>query len=118
MAFSGDGDCRRRRPQDLTAGVWSACRIPREIRPTEVSACSESTLLSRLSFSFLGVQSHSRNLQLPQRFLLQEIAGDLLLEVELMDLSLAAGTNDTATFPDYHIYVSNQTSNTILLAVR
>lgn len=35
-----------------------------------------------------------------------------------MGLSLAAGINDAATFPDYHIYVSNQTGNTVLLAVR
>lgn len=116
--ISGDGDCLHRRPQDLTAGVWSACRILTEIGPTEVSACSESTLLSRLSFSFLAMQSRSRNLQLRQHFLLQEIAGDLLLEVEPVGLSLAAGINDAATFPDYHIYVSDQTGNTVLLAVR
>lgn len=42
---------------------------------------------------------------------------DGLLETELMILALAAGINDATTFPDYHVFASNQTGNTALLAV-
>jgi hypothetical protein len=115
--ISGDGHCLRRRPQDLTAGVWSACRIPREIGPTEVSACSESTLLSRLSFllecNHVHEISNCYNVICSRRLL--EIS---CWRLSSWGLSLAAGINDAATFPDYHIYVSNQSGNTVLLAVR
>lgn len=42
---------------------------------------------------------------------------DYLIEFELMLLAVAAGINDGATFADYHIFTSNQTGNTVLLAV-
>ena len=34
-----------------------------------------------------------------------------------MGFTLAAGINDATTFPDYHVFASNQTGNTALLAV-
>jgi uncharacterized membrane protein YoaK (UPF0700 family) len=50
-------------------------------------------------------------------YLLEDVDIDLLLEVELMGLALAAGINDATTFPDYRVFASNQTGNTALLAV-
>ena len=50
-------------------------------------------------------------------YLLQRVAVDLFLEVELLSLALATGIMDATTFPDYGIYASNQTGNTALLAV-
>jgi uncharacterized membrane protein YoaK (UPF0700 family) len=50
-------------------------------------------------------------------FLNEEISDEALLELELMGLALAAGINDATTFPDYHVFASNQTGNTALLAV-
>lgn len=46
-----------------------------------------------------------------------EVADDLFLELELMGLAVATGIMDATTFPDYHVFVSNQTGNTALLAV-
>ncbi|KAJ6126399.1 hypothetical protein N7523_002011 [Penicillium sp. IBT 18751x] len=46
-----------------------------------------------------------------------EVAEDIDLELELMGLALATGIMDATTFPDYHVFVSNQTGNTALLAV-
>ncbi|KAJ5215469.1 uncharacterized protein N7498_001876 [Penicillium cinerascens] len=46
-----------------------------------------------------------------------EVADDLVLELELMGLAVATGIMDATTFPDYHVFVSNQTGNTALLAV-
>jgi len=46
-----------------------------------------------------------------------EIGNDLILELELMALALATGIMDATTFSDYHVFVSNQTGNTALLAV-
>ena len=59
----------------------------------------------------------SRNVKRLKTFLRRDIAEDLLLEIELMGLALAAGINDATTFPDYHVFASNQTGNTALLAV-
>ena len=39
------------------------------------------------------------------------------MEVELLALALATGVLDATTFPDYHVFASNQTGNTALLAV-
>ncbi len=52
-----------------------------------------------------------------KKYLLQDVADDLSLEIQLMGLALAAGINDATTFPDYHVFASNQTGNTALLAV-
>jgi uncharacterized membrane protein YoaK (UPF0700 family) len=50
-------------------------------------------------------------------YLRQEISPNLLLEVELILLGLATGILDATTFPDYRIFVSNQTGNTVFLGV-
>ncbi|MCJ1478610.1 hypothetical protein MMC13_007291 [Lambiella insularis] len=42
---------------------------------------------------------------------------DLFLEIELMTIAFATGIMDAVTFPDYHVFASNQTGNTALLAV-
>ncbi|MCJ1390066.1 hypothetical protein MMC18_002924 [Xylographa bjoerkii] len=49
--------------------------------------------------------------------LLSKVANDLFLEAELMMLAFATGIMDVVTFPDYHVFASNQTGNTALLAV-
>lgn len=46
-----------------------------------------------------------------------EIGNDLILELELMALALATGIMDATTFSEYHVFVSNQTGNTALLAI-
>lgn len=69
--------------------------------------------------------SHNRTGQLdfkprtknPHNRLFTDVADDLLLEIELMGLALATGIMDATTFPDYHVFASNQTGNTALLAV-
>lgn len=52
-----------------------------------------------------------------KKYLLHPIDPSLLLELELMALTLAAGMNDATTYPDYRVFTSNQTGNTALLAV-
>jgi len=42
---------------------------------------------------------------------------DFLLEVELLALTFATGIEDATTFPDFFCYTSNQTGNTISLAI-
>ena len=63
------------------------------------------------------MSKRSGNIERLKAYLLEDIRGGLLLEVELMVLAIAAGINDATTFPDYHVFVSNQTGNTALLAV-
>lgn len=45
------------------------------------------------------------------------IEPDLLAEIELLCLTISTGIQDVTTFPDYHCFASNQTGNTVLLAV-
>jgi hypothetical protein len=40
-----------------------------------------------------------------------------LLEIELLLLALAIGIQDAISFPEFHCFASNQTGNTVLLAV-
>ncbi|KAN0105910.1 Protein of unknown function (DUF1275) domain containing protein [Hyaloscypha variabilis] len=45
------------------------------------------------------------------------VRDDFLLECQLLLLSFSIGIQDAASFPDYHCFASNQTGNTVLLAV-
>ncbi|PVH73403.1 DUF1275 domain protein [Cadophora sp. DSE1049] len=50
-------------------------------------------------------------------FLSENVGEDALLEAELLLLAFATGIQDATTFPDYQCFASNQTGNTVLLAV-
>ena len=51
----------------------------------------------------------------------QHLAGrvqvNILAETELLILTFCTGIQDATTFPDYHCFASNQTGNTIMLAM-
>ncbi|KAL9095529.1 MAG: hypothetical protein Q9165_002400 [Trypethelium subeluteriae] len=58
--------------------------------------------------------------RLPQRLrahLLAPIHTTLYTELELLLLSFCIGMQDATTYPDYHCFASNQTGNTIFLAL-
>jgi uncharacterized membrane protein YoaK (UPF0700 family) len=48
---------------------------------------------------------------------MEDIREDLLLECELLLLSFATGIQDAAAWPDYTCFASNQTGNTLFLAI-
>ena len=50
-------------------------------------------------------------------FLMEDIREDILLEAELLLLSFATGIQDAAAWPDYKCFASNQTGNTLFLAI-
>ncbi|EDP53592.1 hypothetical protein KXX16_009164 [Aspergillus fumigatus] len=50
-------------------------------------------------------------------YLNEDISEDLLLECQLLLLSFATGIQDAATWPDYSCFASNQTGNTLFLAI-
>lgn len=52
-----------------------------------------------------------------QEFLDEEICEDQFLEGELLLLSFATGIQDAAAWPDYMCFASNQTGNTLFLAI-
>ncbi|KAG0645794.1 hypothetical protein D0Z07_7682 [Hyphodiscus hymeniophilus] len=52
-----------------------------------------------------------------KNFLQTAVRDDFLLECQLLLLSFSIGIQDAASFPDYHCFASNQTGNTVLLAV-
>src|SRR5579862_5422976 len=41
----------------------------------------------------------------------------LLAEIELLLLTFCTGIQDATTFPDFHCFTSNQTGNTVMLAI-
>ena len=47
----------------------------------------------------------------------RDVADDIMIECQFLCLALAAGILDATTFPEYGVFVSNQTGNTALLAV-
>lgn len=50
-------------------------------------------------------------------YLTASIRINVLVEAELLLLAFATGMQDATTFPDYHCFASNQTGNTVLMAV-
>lgn len=48
---------------------------------------------------------------------MEDIREDFLLEAELLILSFATGIQDAASWPDYACFASNQTGNTLFLAI-
>ncbi|KAH6705344.1 DUF1275 domain protein [Leptodontidium sp. MPI-SDFR-AT-0119] len=52
-----------------------------------------------------------------RKYLSENIREDVVLEAELLLLAFATGIQDATTFPDYSCFASNQTGNTVLLAV-
>ncbi|OCT53953.1 DUF1275 domain protein [Cladophialophora carrionii] len=52
-----------------------------------------------------------------KRHLTGQIRVNLLAETELLILTFCTGIQDATTFPDYHCFASNQTGNTVMLAM-
>jgi uncharacterized membrane protein YoaK (UPF0700 family) len=57
------------------------------------------------------------NWQRLQHHFMVDIQADIWTEVELVLLSFCTGMQDATTFPDYHCFTSNQTGNTVMLAM-
>ncbi|GAB1211472.1 hypothetical protein ATERTT37_000587 [Aspergillus terreus] len=51
------------------------------------------------------------------RYLNDDIREDIVLESQLLLLSFATGIEDAATWPEYTCFASNQTGNTLFLAI-
>lgn len=95
----------RRRP-DVTI-IPTTHQSSRPTSPQPVSVQQRDPLGTRLKARLHQSRAHFQS----------EIADDLFLEAELMMLAFATGITDVVTFPDYHVFVSNQTGNSALLAV-
>ncbi|OJJ52440.1 hypothetical protein ASPSYDRAFT_164697 [Aspergillus sydowii CBS 593.65] len=50
-------------------------------------------------------------------YFIEDVREDILLESELILLSFATGIQDAAAWPDFSCFASNQTGNTLLLAI-
>jgi hypothetical protein len=50
-------------------------------------------------------------------YLNETIGDDIYLEIELLFLAFGIGIQDATTFPDYLCFASNQTGNTVFLAI-
>jgi uncharacterized membrane protein YoaK (UPF0700 family) len=49
--------------------------------------------------------------------LLSPVKVDIIAETELLILTFCTGIQDATTFPDFHCFASNQTGNTVMLAM-
>ena len=52
-----------------------------------------------------------------RQHLRSDIRVNMLAETELLILTFCTGIQDATTFPDYHCFASNQTGNTVMLAM-
>jgi uncharacterized membrane protein YoaK (UPF0700 family) len=52
-----------------------------------------------------------------KEYLSAPVLEDVLLEAEMLALTFATGIEDAVTFPDFRCFVSNQTGNTVMLAI-
>ncbi|KAJ9634395.1 hypothetical protein H2204_006220 [Knufia peltigerae] len=52
-----------------------------------------------------------------KRYLLSSIGVDWLIETQLLLLTFSTGMQDAISFPDFHCFASNQTGNSVILAV-
>merc|ERR1711939_53401 len=52
-----------------------------------------------------------------QRYLVAPLRVDWLIEVQLLLLTFSTGIQDAISFPDFHCFASNQTGNSVVLAV-
>lgn len=68
--------------------------------------CQDATVLHSQSSSILKRQYWTTPIRV-----------DMLVEVELLLLTLSIGVQDAISFPDFRCFASNQTGNTVLLAV-
>lgn len=50
-------------------------------------------------------------------YLIEDVRDDIAIETELVLLAFATGIQDAATWPDYGVFASNQTGNTLFLAI-
>lgn len=52
-----------------------------------------------------------------QEYFLESLQVDRLIDIELLLLTFATGIQDAISFPDFHCFASNQTGNSVVLAV-
>lgn len=52
-----------------------------------------------------------------QKYFFSSLRVDYLIELQLLVLSFSTGIQDAISFPDFHCFASNQTGNSVVLAV-
>jgi uncharacterized membrane protein YoaK (UPF0700 family) len=75
-----------------------------------------STSHSTLGASALPCSTHSPYTVL-LKYLCSTFRVSVFAEVQLLLLTFCTGIQDAATFPDFHCFTSNQTGNTVMLAM-
>lgn len=83
---------------------------PETLRPQQPSCCPKIARYRKPALSF----SLPRSLK---SYLFHDVRDDALIEFELLLCAFATGIQDATTYPDYLCFASNQTGNTVLLAV-
>lgn len=71
-----------------------------------------------------AISSRPANISVPnvrvskmKGYLNETIGDDIYVEIELLFLAFGIGIQDATTFPDYLCFASNQTGNTVFLAI-
>lgn len=83
----------------------------------EITARDNAATQHSLAAPKANTHSPSRGLTGLVRYLSEFVPADSFVEIELVLLSFVTGIQDATTFPDYHCFASNQTGNTVLLAL-
>lgn len=83
---------------------------PDTLSPQQPSCCPKVARYRNPIFPFSPPKSLNS-------YLLHDVRDDALIEIELLLCAFATGIQDATTYPDYMCFASNQTGNTVLLAV-
>jgi len=85
-----------------------------EKQPQDLKLTMPTTSISPIDNNEYNLTTKRSKLR---RYLNDNIGTDLYLELELLLLAFGIGIQDATTFPDYACFASNQTGNTVFLAV-
>ncbi|KAH3371209.1 hypothetical protein KXV52_001456 [Aspergillus fumigatus] len=113
-----DGFFTKNPALDVPASTQSFNRST--LHPEPAACCAPAKVKLRkdaVSYELICSGSTERRGRLIWAYLNEDISEDLLLECQLLLLSFATGIQDAATWPDYSCFASNQTGNTLFLAI-
>jgi uncharacterized membrane protein YoaK (UPF0700 family) len=65
----------------------------------------------------VGATENARPPSRIRSYLAAPIRVDLLVEIQLLILTFSTGIQDAISYPDFHCFASNQTGNSVVLAI-
>jgi uncharacterized membrane protein YoaK (UPF0700 family) len=108
----------------MTGGIFKfinqsclACPNPRIYADTFTALDHIKLMFGQMSLPTISVDNASLKTSRVRGYFLGDVREDMMLEGQLLLLSFATGVQDAAAWTDYSCFASNQTGNTLFLAI-